>query len=195
MAQAIATTDTTTMPAARAVLAISAHCHTNAVAAMQQPRVLPRLPGVPRRTFGLRLPRTWPPRNRPTRHRHTRPTLGRTRHRQLGLDHGTWSVLARMINALQPLECHLDLGARLAALRDQGVLIIGCGSVVHNLRRSDWSHPLARSTGTCDEWPPKVVHPRNQQRLPARIWQLCSPVVTVSHTFPDVVPALELSAP
>lgn len=139
------------LPRPRAVLAVSAHWYLpgTALTAMTEPRTIHDFGGFPRELFEVQYPA---PGDVGLVHR-TRKLLQPLEVRadlSWGLDHGTWSVLRHVfpdadvpvvqlsIDESQPPAFHYELGRRLRPLRDEGILLIGSGNVVHNLHTYAW---------------------------------------------------------
>jgi 4,5-DOPA dioxygenase extradiol len=142
------------MPVPRAILAISAHWYVGATAvtSMAAPRTIHDFSGFPPELFAVQYPApgsAW----LAARTAELLAPIGVVHDDSAwGLDHGTWSVLVHMypdakvpvvqlsIDARLGFDDHVRIGASLDALRDEGVLILGSGNLVHNLGGIDWSN-------------------------------------------------------
>jgi 4,5-DOPA dioxygenase extradiol len=139
------------LPRPKAILCISAHWETRGlgVTAMEKPRTIHDFGGFPPELYAMQYPApgsAWLA-QRVGQVVQSAPVMPDQR---WGLDHGAWSVLCRMYPAAdipvvqlsldrsQGPDFHFQLGRELQALRDEGVLIVGSGNVVHNLRLVVW---------------------------------------------------------
>jgi 4,5-DOPA dioxygenase extradiol len=139
------------IPRPEAVLAISAHWYTGelAVTGSKAPETIHDFYGFPRELFEM----TYPAPGSPELARRTSELLSPLEPRMdpdRGLDHGVWAVLCHVfpdaeipvvqlsIDRRQPPEFHRETGRKLQTLRDEGILIVGSGNIVHNLQAYQW---------------------------------------------------------
>jgi 4,5-DOPA dioxygenase extradiol len=151
------------LPRPKAILAVSAHWYTRgtAVTAMENPRTIHDFGGFPQALFDKRYPAPGSP-ALAKRVQALLAPLDVIADQEWGYDHGSWGVLIKMypeadipmiqlsIDGTKPAEYHYQLGKKLAALRDEGVMIVASGNVVHNLRMVKWEgnsepYPWARA--------------------------------------------------
>ncbi|AJP71300.1 4,5-DOPA-extradiol-dioxygenase [Sphingomonas hengshuiensis] len=144
------------MPRPKAILCISAHWQTRgtAVTAMPQPRTIHDFGAFPPALFAMQYPAPGDP-ELAHRVRDLLAPMPVSLDTGWGLDHGTWTVLVHAypdadipvvqlgMDLAKTPEQHWAVGQALRPLRDEGVLIMGTGNIVHNLPAMDWGNPDA----------------------------------------------------
>ncbi|WP_456298675.1 4,5-DOPA-extradiol-dioxygenase [Flavobacterium fragile] len=139
------------IPTPKAVVVVSAHWLTKGtmVTAMPNPKTIHDFGGFPQALFEVQYPAPGSPELATEIQKLITNPAVELDH-DWGLDHGTWSVVKHMypnadipvlqlsIDYYKPAAYHYELAKQLLALRKKGVLIIGSGNMVHNLRMVAW---------------------------------------------------------
>ncbi len=140
------------LPRPKAVCVVSAHWVTTGTHVLnsEHPRTIHDFSGFPSELYEVQYPAPGAPAE--AEKLATDPEIAKDD--TWGLDHGAWSVLRNLypkadvpafqlsLDARRSMKEHLELGREVRSLRERGVLIIGSGNIVHNLRRIDWGNPL-----------------------------------------------------
>jgi 4,5-DOPA dioxygenase extradiol len=140
------------LPRPKAILMVSAHWMTEGtyITEMLKPKTIHDFYGFPQKLFDVQYPAPGSPEIAKLVQQTILDPKVHGDKETWGLDHGTWSVLRHIypdadipvlqlsIYMAQPPEYHVKLGQQLSKLRDQGVLILGSGNLVHNLRQIKW---------------------------------------------------------
>nr|WP_282628122.1 4,5-DOPA dioxygenase extradiol [Empedobacter sedimenti] len=144
------------IPKPNAIICISAHWETNGtkVTALQQPKTIHDFYGFPQALFDVQYPAPGSP-ELATEVKNLIKTTEVDLDNIWGFDHGSWSVIKFLypeadvpmielsLDVNRTPKQHYELARELDALRSKGVLIVGSGNVVHNLRALNWNEPDA----------------------------------------------------
>jgi 4,5-DOPA dioxygenase extradiol len=164
------------LPGPKAILCVSAHWETEgtAVTAMERPKTIHDFYGFPEALYDV----AYAAPGSPELARRVRELLPEARmDAAWGLDHGAWSVLRRLFpradvpvvqlsleRGKSPPE-HYETGRRLRALREEGVLVLGSGNVVHNLRAAVWKDAAYDWAVAFDAWVRDAIRAGDHEAL------------------------------
>jgi len=152
----------------KAILMVSAHWLSAGtwVTHMKNPKTIHDFGGFPQALFDVQYPAPGNQELAEEIQKLSKKVKIQADDKSWGFDHGTWSVLNKMypaadvpvvqlsIDMSEPASFHMELAESLKSLREQGVIIMGSGNIVHNLRRIDW-HKQGQGSDWAiefDEW-------------------------------------------